>query len=344
MRKSLKRKWTAFMMLLVLAVLSIVGVFLLSATVNYYINQFRSQVGAVFTTDLLEELNGSASGVRESAAMQISGAVEAYSGTLGIGSGREYYVLDAETGECLATSEIAFDGTVNLTANMVTAMNGEVGEDISLFGKSMDLAIPVTGDTNFVVAITDDRADMRHMCWLMFLVILAALLLGLLASAALSMVLIRTVTDPIADLSRGAKRVAEGEYDQVLLVHDPDEIGELTESFNEMTAVLRRSTTIARLEHARMQLLTGFLREGTVLFAANGEILSMNPAAETLLGRKFAVGLQFAELFPNLPFPEASQGAVQIRFSANGRRLRAIFVADESRGFAGVIVPVEESA
>ena len=40
MRESLKRKWTAFLMLLVLCVLCIVGVFLLSATVNYYINQF----------------------------------------------------------------------------------------------------------------------------------------------------------------------------------------------------------------------------------------------------------------------------------------------------------------
>ena len=57
MRKSLKKKWTAFMMLLVLAVLSIVGVFMLSATVSYYSNQFRSQVGAVFTTNLLTEFN-----------------------------------------------------------------------------------------------------------------------------------------------------------------------------------------------------------------------------------------------------------------------------------------------
>ena len=60
------------MMLLVLAVLSIVGVFMLSATVNYYSNQFRSQVGAVFTTSLLSEMNSAADSTQETAVAQIS--------------------------------------------------------------------------------------------------------------------------------------------------------------------------------------------------------------------------------------------------------------------------------
>ena len=77
------------MMLLVLAVLSIVGVFMLSATVNFS-NQFRSQVGAVFTTNLLSEMNSAADSPQETAVAQISNTLDAYRGTLGIGAGREY--------------------------------------------------------------------------------------------------------------------------------------------------------------------------------------------------------------------------------------------------------------
>ena len=65
------------MMLLVLAVLSIVGVFMLSATVSYYSNQFRSQVGAVFTTNLLTEFNNASDSAQEIAVTQISGTLDA---------------------------------------------------------------------------------------------------------------------------------------------------------------------------------------------------------------------------------------------------------------------------
>ncbi|MDO5547537.1 MAG: HAMP domain-containing protein [Eubacteriales bacterium] len=345
MRKSLKKKWTAFMMLLVLAVLAIVGVFLLSATVNYYINQFRSQVGAVFTTDLITELDNCTNGSEETAVAQLSNTISAYSGALGIGSGREYYILDAESGECLTTSEVAFDGSLNLSPNMITAMNGAVGEKISMFSTRMDVAVPITntaGETAYVIAVRDDRSDMRHMCWLMFMVIVAALIIGLVASAALSMVLIRTVTDPIAALSRGAKRVAEGDFTQELTVQDPDELGELTQSFNEMAQVLHRTQTIARLESARMRLLSDYLKEGTMTFSAEGELYTMNTAAENLLGREFVPGLHFADVFPGLPFPDAASGAVQLRFTANGYPLHVIFVTDENHGFDVVVVPAEE--
>lgn len=344
MKKSLKRKWTAFMMLLVLAVLSIVGVFLLSSTINYYINQFRSEVGVVFTTDLLEELNANATGIEDSAAAQVASTVEAYSGTLGIGSGREYYILDAQTGDCLATSEVNFDGSVSLTGNMTTAMNGEVGERISMFGKTMDLAIPVNGDVDLVIDITDDRSDMRHMCWLMFLVIMAAVVIGLAASAGLSMALIRTVTDPISELNEGAKRITGGDYEQVLLVHDMDEIGELTQSFNEMSAVLRRTMKLSKLESARLKMMAEYLSEGYLELNATGEIRYMNRTAQAMLGMSFAGSAAFSEVFPGLPFPDAEEGAVQISFVSGGNKLRAVFVADENRGFTALVLPMEENA
>ncbi len=342
MKESLRRKWTATLMMLVLCVLCIVGVFLLSATVNYYINQFRSQVGTVFTTDLLQEMNTEATGDPNTAATALSEMVEAYSGALGIGSGREYYILDGETGECLATSDAAFDGIAPHTTNIVRAMNGSIGESLPLFGKTMDIAIPIQGDSNYVLAITDDRSDMHHMCWLMFLVIVAALVVGLLSAAALSMVLIRTVTDPIAELNEGAKRITRGEYDKVLLVRDPDELGELTESFNEMSAFVRRSVRMAELERVRLQAVSGYLKEGILGLSATGEVTEMNTAAELLLGLPFAEGLTFAAVFPHLTFPDASRGIVQMVMQRGEQRLRLVFVADSERGFTVLVIPMEE--
>ncbi len=332
------------MMLLVLSVLCIVGVFLMSATINYYINQFRSEVGAVFTTELIEELNQDAVGLQDSAAAQITSTVEAYSGTLGIGSGREYYILDASNGQCLATSEIDFDGSVSLSGNMVTAMYGQVGQNISMFGKTMDVAIPVTGDSSFVVAITDDRSDMRHMCWLMFLVLLAAVVIGLAAAAGLSMALIRTVTDPIAELNEGAKRIAGGDYEQVMEIRDMDEIGQLTASFNEMSAVLRRTMKRSDLENMRLRMMADYLNEGYLEMTAAGEITYMNRAAQKLLGVEWREKLPFSEAFADLPFPDAEKGAMQISFRVQQRAIRAVFVADADKGFGVIVLPQEAQA
>lgn len=228
------------------------------------------------------------------------------------------------------------------TTNIVRAMNGKIGESIPLFGETMDIAIPIQGDSSYVLSIIDDRSDMHHMCWLMFMVIIAALVVGLFSAAALSMVLIRTVTDPISELNEGAKRITRGEYDQVLLVHDPDEIGELTESFNEMAAFVRRSVRMAELERVRMQAVTGYLREGILGLNAAGEVTEMNAAAQQLLGCPLEPGLTFASVFPNLTFPDASRGIIQMVMQRDMQRLRLVFVADSEHGFTVLVIPMEE--
>jgi adenylate cyclase len=71
---------------------------------------------------------------------------------------------------------------------------------------------------------------------------LGLVLLGLFAAAVGvlgSAVLARSITAPIAKLSEGTREVAAGNFDFKLNVHRRDEIGDLAESFNQMTQGLR---------------------------------------------------------------------------------------------------------
>jgi two-component system NtrC family sensor kinase len=64
-------------------------------------------------------------------------------------------------------------------------------------------------------------------------VVLAAILVSLLVQ--------RTVYEPLADLEGGASRLASGDLDHPIPVRSQDELGQLAESFNSMMHVLRNS-------------------------------------------------------------------------------------------------------
>jgi signal transduction histidine kinase len=65
--------------------------------------------------------------------------------------------------------------------------------------------------------------------------------LALLASIAISIAIARWVTRPILRLNRAAKEVARGNFERTLEVFPHNELGELTDSFNQMVAQLQTS-------------------------------------------------------------------------------------------------------
>lgn len=65
-----------------------------------------------------------------------------------------------------------------------------------------------------------------------------SLLVATLVGAVLGSVVARRITEPVEDLAHAAARVAEGDWQQRVAVRSSDEIGQLGESFNRMTADL----------------------------------------------------------------------------------------------------------
>lgn len=329
MRKTLKKKMTASLLLTALAVMAIVSICLLLGMARYSSAQFEDEVANVLTVDLLTEMNDSATGAADSAAYNVEQILEAYAAQLRFGIDRKYSIWDAATGELVGGAEDAV-----MTNNIVTAMNGEVGDAFSLLPSQMDVAIPVAGEAALVVDICDDGSTMYAMFGNMVLFLAAALALSLIMCLILSRIFAGAFTESAMQAARDMRE----SNDSTLYPS-----GDWEAMAAAMYAPEKNKKKKGGPSPDALDILLPFLREGYVRFHADGKILEINEAAEALLGVSFDrdTELTFEKTFHNVPMPTENQRMVRGQLKQNGQTLEVVFVALEPNDFAAVLYPVD---
>ena len=103
----------------------------------------------------------------------------------------------------------------------------------------------------------------------------------------------RRITRPIQALTETAQKIREGDLKAQAEVSGQDEVGQLGETFNEMTTSLFRMTndlrSAAREEHelrSRIETIIQSMADGLIAVNADGEVLAFNREAEQLTGTK----------------------------------------------------------
>lgn len=289
--RSLRTKLVLIMVLLILALMTVVGSFLINGVGNFYIDQFYEQMERTFSQDFIRQLQDTADEGHEKLKELLMSKSD-----LAIDiSGRNVYILDSE-GKVLTGSD---DTTaVSMTSNLLSALNGEVGQNSSITTAYMDLAVPVTGsEESYIVYILDTKATVNALTDDVLSIIRQALVMGLAICVVLSFLLAQILITPLRALSKGTRRVAAGDFSEKLTVTSRDEIGDLTRNFNYMSQVLR--DTLSEAENERNKLSTLFLHmtDGVVAFDAEGRVIHFNPAASQMLGRNLDATCRFEELF-----------------------------------------------
>lgn len=310
MLRSLHMKLVLIMILLVVCLMTIAGAFLINSVNRFYLNQFYTQMVEVFSqdTEFVRDLVTAREGETDGA-QAIHEILLAKMGPLGVdGKNRNYYVLDGTTGQILATSDDGRQTLDEVTPNLLIALNEKrEGNESDLTANYMDLALPISrGGQDYIVYILDQRSTVRELNSQLFQLIIEALAFGLVISVLLSFLLSRAMVTPIRALTRGAQRVAEGDFGHEIQVASHDEIGVLTNAFNAMSNQLQ--TTIREVDSERTKLSALFLHmtDGVVAFNQSGEVIHANPAAEEMLDRSIPLGgeVTYDDLFGDIaPLP-----------------------------------------
>ena len=325
MLRSLHMKLVMIMVLLILSLMTVVGTFLINSVMAFYLEDFYTQMSRVFDQNMALSRNlETAVSAEEDGAQAILDIMDAYSGELGLdGRSRTLYILDGETGAYLAGTDeeegrnLEYDSP-NLTRALVER---EEGAEANIAADYMDVALPITrGEDSYVIYILDNKTTVNSLISQIFGLILESLIFGLIISILLSFLLSKTMIIPIQRLTEGAMRVAEGDFSRRIEVTSRDEIGVLTDTFNDMARQLR--DTLRQVENERNKLDTLFLHmtDGVVAFDRDGQVIHSNPAAEGMLGRFIGPDTTYKELFGDqysleeaMAAPDHLEGEIRVR-------------------------------
>ena len=300
-RRGLQTKLVFVLLLLILALMVVVSAFLIRGVMQFYLGGFYQQMrevfgNAAFISDLLE---AAADPEGEKRMAEVLGA---YSGALGIDEGvRSFYILSGDTGRLLAAGDGRTED-LELTPNIVTALAGSEGYASESDASYMDVAIPISNrGSRYIVYVRDNKQTVTALTQQLFTIILEALLVGLVISVLLAILLSKTLVIPIQGLTRAAGRMALGDFSEPIPVQAEDEIGVLTETFNDMAS--RLHDTLLVIENERNKLATVFLHmtDGIVAFSGEGTVIQFNPAAERFLDVDLVSGdMGFDDIFGDI--------------------------------------------
>ena len=302
MLRSLHMKLVMIMVLLIMSLMMVVGAFLINSVAAFYLDDFYSQMADVFQDPLLHHDLATPAGEEENGAEQLSLVLDAYAGELGVDNrNRKLYILDGN-GVCLVSPDgdaAQLEYTENLTFALTTGLEtNEAGDESNLALDYMDVAIPISrGGEDYVIYILDNKATSSELTNQMLILIIEALIFGLVISILLSFLLSKTMVTPIQSLTEGAMRVAERDFSKKIKVPSQDEIGVLTDTFNDMAGQLQ--DTLRQVENERNKLDTLFLHmtDGVVAFSRGGLVIHSNPAANRMLRRRLGPETAYEELF-----------------------------------------------
>ena len=299
MFKSIQYKIVAVFILLVLSIAISMGVLMTTNTVSFYHREFSSMMENTFTESFINELLRTAAG--ENAAENLNRTIVSYIGPLGIDSYRFYCVLDGSDASVLYTSDAEKSKSLDMSDNIITALNGGRGNSVNSERAYMDYALPVGADgARYIIYVRDTKDELNSILKNIVTVILRSVLIALFITIVLGFLLGRTISSPIITLTKRAEKIAGGDFESIPVSVADDEIGRLSNTFRYMSATLSDTIDEVKTEKNKIEAILQNMTDGILAFNLSGELIHINPEAQKLLGLSYIGGVSFDSLFNEL--------------------------------------------
>jgi len=111
-----------------------------------------------------------------------------------------------------------------------------------------------------------------------------ATIIVLAISSVLVIIMARTITSPLVEVTKKATEMANGNFDQQVIVHSDDEIGELGLAFNQLTYRLKGALEDNQKEKQRLEAILNNMSDGVIATDSDGKVLLINPTAQKMIG------------------------------------------------------------
>lgn len=329
-------------LLLILIAMQVIGAYFIRATESYYLNNFNETLNtqanllAVNVEKYLEEENIP----RE----DIDNLIR----NLFALRNADVQLLD-QNGTVLTTTEEnkAFIGQKNTRAEINMALLGTRNESIQYNPETRQrvkvLALPIKKGTKIlgVLYMVASMEEVYHTMRQINGIFATGTVLALLLTAALGIVLSRTITTPVKEITRQATAMVGGDFNGQVRIYSEDEIGQLGETFNLLTRKLKQALSQTEAEKEKLSSILTNMTDGVIAADGNRNIILVNKPAQRILGvgYKRVLGKNLYEVLAipgeekwDFLFKENGSMLMDMNVDGEERLIRFSFTVLKSRG------------
>ncbi len=345
MLKSISFKIVIMFVALTLSVIIFIGTMMTTGTNSYYQQDFSRLMENVLGEAMKTQLEGD---IAEGADIDsIYEKMNAHAIQLGIDSFRNYYVLDGKTGKPLRSYNEELAQSLETSSNIITAMTGKIGNNTET--KYMDYALPISGvdgSVQYIIYVKDSKEEANTILTEIFGIMFQSLFLAIIVSLLFGIILSKTIISPITSLTQKAKKISSGDFGSTIEVKSEDELGRLTETFNDMSWELAQTLAAIRGENNKLETIFRYMTDGVVAFDEAGELIHINPAARKMLSIPEGEQITFKTVFKKdeIGFGQVAflpHGSTMERvIDRDGKEIKVYLATLSTEGRAGGVVSV----
>jgi two-component system phosphate regulon sensor histidine kinase PhoR len=182
-------------------------------------------------------------------------------------------------------------------------------------------------------------------------IILATVLTGALIIIAI-LVIIPVATRPITEITKAARRIADGDFDHKITYGGNDESGQLARAFNEMHLKIRDMIEKISADRTELSTILENMTDGIIMTASEGRITLVNSACLKILNAtgKDVTAKTLIEVFRDHQLNELlkqclnteKQKTTQFESIALKKYIQAVAVPISSDGLNGALIILQD--
>lgn len=118
------------------------------------------------------------------------------------------------------------------------------------------------------------------------LIFVSATLIAIGIAIVVSMLVARSITQPIGEMREQALRIAKGDYSHTVDIKARDELGQLAETFNQLAERIEETQEAMEAERNRLDSVLTYMTDGVIATDRRGRVIMINEMALSLLNLK----------------------------------------------------------
>ena len=278
-------------MLLIIMAMQIIGIYFVKTMENSFVNNFKDSL--YNRVDLLEQY------VRQSVINQqttdTGGATPSDNLTEVVDnfnkiSGAEIQVIDVNSVVISASNDFSLIGKKKTQIEITQALQGFATESKVLDQgvRKLMIVTPVK-DYDTIVGVVYVLASMEEIYKNIdniTKIFIVGISFALALTVLLGIILARTITNPIKDMTKKIVRIAEGRLDQKVSVVGEDEISQLGLAYNDMLEKLSEALSQNEEEKDKLSSILSNMSDGVIATDERGRVIVINRRAAQMLRRE----------------------------------------------------------